>query len=148
MSRVFQLFKMVIIAQLFFGTAITLLAYALPADMTGQVNFVQENIPQSSVESISTDVEEALERQTNIPVIDVGALVFYSGNILADLVINFIFAIPTALSLLINLVLNLISVDPQIMYIIQGFFTAAITTLYAIGVINLFINIRSGRVIQ
>ena len=141
------MFKTVIIIQLFYAVAITMLAYAMPAASLNYVTSFSDLTDEISLESVGTDVQDSLEQQTNMPIIELGALVFYSGNILIDLLLNFVTALPQMFILLIQGIMSLISVDGFLMGQVQLFATVAISVFYLIAIIQILTNVRSGLVI-
>lgn len=148
MVNVVQLFMTIITVQLFFSLGITLFTNALPADT---VQFVAGfSSPTRTVNLTTTggEIQGSLERQTNLALIDVGALVFFSGNIFLDLLLNFAFAIPEMVGLLISGFLFLFNIDSGIMLLIEGFTAILLYSLYFIALIQFIASIRSGRVIQ
>ena len=145
-TGVMTAFKVTIIIMLFYSMCITMVTYSLPEDakvyMTGF-----ETETDFSLESIGTDVEESLTTQTNVPVIEVGALVFYTGNIILDLLLNFAYAIPQMIGLVLHGLAVLFNFDNFIWSTIQLFASVTITVLYFIGLIQILSGVRSGRVI-
>jgi hypothetical protein len=138
-------FKAVMAVQLFFAICITMYAYALPDDAKTYPDFYT---PDVNIEDISGTIQDSLETQTNIPAIDLGALVFYSGNILVDLLLNFVFAIPQMLTFLLNaFMLFFVGADSFIMNYIQLFFSAGMVIFYVISLIQLLTNVRTGRLV-
>jgi hypothetical protein len=142
-----DMFKTVIMIMLFYSVSITLISYAMPAGSHDFVTSFNDVGLSIDLETVSGQVQDSLEDQTSIPVIELGALVFYSGNILIDLLLNFMFAIPQMIALLTNGALRLFGLDGQIVGIIQMFGSVAFTILYFIGIIQLLTGIRSGRII-
>lgn len=142
-----NLFKITLIMMLFYSTCINLLVYSMPEDTIPYITSYSELSGTISLEGVSAEVQTSVSRQTDIPVIELGALVFYSGNILIDLILNFAFAIPEMLSLVINGILTILNIDSQINNLIQLFTTVTITVMYFIGVITLLTSVRSGRVL-
>jgi len=142
-----ETFKVILMIQLMFSTALTIIVYALPAEARDQAEPFADVGREYNVSTISSDITENFEDQQNIPLINVGALVFYSGNILLDLLGNFIFAIPIMLTLLLHSIGNLFSIDATIWYFVQMFATGIITIMYIVGLMQLVVGIRSGRVI-
>lgn len=148
MVDVMAMFKVLLIVQLFYGFGITLSTYTLPSDSLIHVTAFNDIGGETyDMQSIKTQVEEAVEQQTSIPVVELGALVFYSGNILVDLILNFMFAVPSMINLLIGGLMFLISIPTDIMLNVQIFSGVLISVLYFIGVLQLLIGIRSGRVV-
>lgn len=147
MSNVMTLFKGIIIMQLFYAFIITGLAHSMPASTQTYLTGFSDVTDEINLQNVSAEVQDSLNRQTQIPVIEMGALVFYSGNILLDLLINFMFAIPQMIGLLINGIMLLFNVDSYIFAIAELFFSVVVSAMYIIGLIQLITGIRSGRII-
>lgn len=145
----FSLFKSVIMVQLFYALGITLLTYSLssagiPLNYIGSFSDLADSI---DLKGVSEDVQNSLESQTSIPVIELGALVFYSGNILLDLILNFAFAIPEMIGLIINGIGLLFNIDSYMFAIVEIFAGVVVMVMYFVGLMGLLQDIRSGRVI-
>jgi hypothetical protein len=147
MATVFDLFKVMLIVSLFFSFGITLLSYALPDDTLQYVTAFRQGSGSIEIATVGSQVESSLRSQTNIPLIELGALVFYSGNILIDFLVNFVFAIPEMVGMLINGVTMLFGVDSMIFAQVEIFFSVLMVVLYFIGLIQLLTNVRSGRLV-
>lgn len=147
MGSTMNAFKGIILAQLFFSFAITIMAYATPAGALVYVDSFTGLAEDISLNSTATDIQDSLEQQTNIPVVEVGALIFYSGNILLDLLLNFTFAVPEMIGLILHGIVQLVSIDTYIWAVVQMFATVATLALYLIGLIEMLTSVRSGRVI-
>lgn len=144
---IMQLFKIIILVQLFYAFCITGLTHALPADSLNYVTSFSDVGRTIDLDTVSDDVQESLESQTNIGVIELGALVFYSGNILIDLLLNFAFAMPQMFGLLVHGFTMLFNLDPIIFALVELFTAVAIMVLYFIALIQLLTGIRSGRIV-
>lgn len=142
-----ELFKVVIMIQLFYGLAITGITYALPADALLEVQAFSDISSSTNFEEISSQIEDSVEQQINMPVIELGALVFYSGNIIIDMVLNSALAIPEMFTILVNGICRLISLDSYITSLLMVFAGVVFSVMYFIGIIQLLMNVRSGRVI-
>lgn len=140
------MFKVIVTIQLFYAFAITGLSYAMPSDSLNYVTGFSDITESISLQSVSTDVQDSLEQQTNIPVIELGALVFYSGNILIDLLLNFAFAVPQMLGMLVNGIMLLFNVDSYIFALVELFSAVIFGVGYIIGLIQLLVGVRSGRI--
>lgn len=146
--NIMDLFKAVIIIQLFYSFAITGLTHALPADSLDYVTGFSDITDSINLETVSEDVQESIQRQTDIPVIEMGALVFYSGNILIDLMLNFAFAVPEMIGMLVNGIMILfLGIDSYLFAIVQLFASVVIIVVYFISLMQLLTSIRSGRTI-
>lgn len=140
------LFKTAVLVMLFYSVAINMVVYSLPSGSVRGVGDMFES--DFDGETITEEVQENLDRQTNIPVVDIGALVFYSGNILIDLIANFATALPQMVGFLFAGLRNLLNLDGVIVLYAQGFATAIITVMYFIAVIQLLMGVRSGRSLE
>lgn len=147
-----NMFKIVILIMLLYSFGITIISYTIgEADTaTGNdaLNYISSFNDVSSemdLESVSTDIQDSVQKQTNIPVIEIGALVFYSGNILIDLILNFAYAIPQMIGLLVHGIQILLNVDNYIFAVVELFAAVVVTVLYFIGIIQLLLSVRSGR---
>ena len=143
-----EIFKSTILVLLFYSFSITLVAYSIPADAKPYITGYSDFTNEINLEGVAETVQSSLDSQTNIPVIELGALVFYSGNILIDLILNFLFGIPEMFTGLINGIMTIINLNPFIAQQIQIISGVIFTVFYFIAVINLLIGIRSGRLIE
>lgn len=142
-----KLFTTMIILQLFYSFSITAIAYGLPENAKSYAFTYSDITNKINVNSTSTYIEKNVRSQTKLPLIELGALVFYSGNLLIDLILNFAFAIPQMVTMFINGLMILINVDPYLSNLVELFSTGIISVLYFIGVVQLLVGIRSGRVV-
>jgi hypothetical protein len=149
MADTMDFFKTIILVQIFFSAAMTILAYSLTGlgVSPNYISSYSELAGNINITNIQTDLESSLTQQQNIPVIEIGALIFYSGNILIDLLLNFFFAVPEMIGLLTNGISQLFSIDGQIWMQVQVFASVTIVALYVIGIIQLLTNVRAGRVV-
>jgi len=97
------------------------------------------------MENISKKIETTTQSTTNIPLVEVGALVFYSGNIILDLLLNFFFAIPIMLGLLTEGICLLFNLDGAFVNIIQVFVSVVVGTMYMVGLLQFITSMRSGQ---
>lgn len=135
----------IITVMAFYSMAINIITYSLPDDSKQYLNLaIDDGRGTIDINDVSNDVQQSLTKQTNIPIIDVGALVFYSSNILLDLLLNFAFAIPQMLGFVINALTLLFAFDPYIVQIVELFASSIVMILYIMGLINLIMGIRSG----
>ena len=149
--QAYGLFKAIILVMLFYSVGINIIVYTLPNDALADASVFKDTIDESgfNYDDIAADVQGGLDQQSNVPLIEIGALVFYSGNILVDLILNFVYAIPQMIGLLINAIVHVFgsTLDVYIMGIVEAFTAVALTVFYMLSLINLTTNIRSGRVI-
>lgn len=142
-KNAFEYFKYIIIIQLFFSFIITATTYALPADTLEYVTLIE---PEHDIdlETVARDIQSSSERQVNIPVVDLGALVFHSGNIVVDMILNTIFAIPEMITLLINGFLFFFGLNSFLAVNLKLLLWAIIAAVYMIAILAFIVNLRSG----
>lgn len=141
-SRTYSYFEYVIMIQLIFAFAITIVVYSLPADTLNYVgNFESDNT--LDLEDVSNDIQGGVDQQFNLPLLDIGALVFYSGNIIIDLMLRFFLAIPEMISIVMGTFFVFVGVDTFIAGQLQLLLWAVIAAFYMLGIIRFMMNIRS-----
>lgn len=149
MSNILQWFPVVIIMMLFYSFCITGFSYSLPSDVISYAQpFTETQSNLTSFEGVTNEVQEKLNQQRTLPVIELGALVFYSGNILVDLVINFIFAIPQMIGFVFAAVgLIFGGIDVRILLLVESFLSVVMIFTYVLSIIQMLVGMYSGRLI-
>ncbi|WP_456477600.1 hypothetical protein [Geoglobus ahangari] len=142
MSSALEYLKLIIEIQLLWSFAVTGIVYTLPADAVNHISFVQQEV-NVDLTNTSTEIQQSLQKQMDIPVIDLGALVFYSGNIVIDLMLNFFTAIPGMFNILLTIFLTFINVDAYLATQLKLLSTAVLTIAYLIGILQFLLNVRA-----
>lgn len=137
-------FKTMMTVQVFWSLVFTLLVYTIPDADQSQLVLVTMSDGTTNLTTISDQFETAVTSQTNIPIVELGALLFYSGNIIIDLLLNFAFSIPQMFSILLNLFFLVMPIYGNIQLVVTSFFMALISIAYAIGILQFVTNLRSG----
>lgn len=141
----FDYFKTVLTIQLFWSFLFTILIATMPASSLTHVSLFANQDAQIDIASVSTDVENSIDDQLNIPLIDAGSLLFYSGNIVIDLMLNFLTAVPSMFTLLLSGIFLLIPVDAYLQVWIKLFAFAIVGIMYMLGLMSFLSAFRSGR---
>jgi len=136
-------FKAILIVMLFYSFVITTMTYVTPEGALNYIESIDDITTPTDLQEVGEKVQSSVEKQTNIPVVEMGALVFYSGNILIDLILNFIYAIPQMLGLLVNLILMLFNVESQVFAIVEIFAAVVYTVLMLLTLLEMLTNIRA-----
>lgn len=145
MNDIYGFVLIILVVQGFYGLGVTLLTHTLPSEMLGLVEASSDVVGQDVSDTVS-DVQGNLDSQTNIPVIgQLGALIFYSGNILIDLILNFLLAIPQMFGIFFGLFSYLFGLDSVIALYVRNFLSAVMIIVYLMGLMQLFLNMRSGQ---
>lgn len=146
--KIVGLFITIILVQLFYAISITALIEFAPPPSLNYITSFSDLADTINLDSVSDEFEQSIDNQLDIPVVEIGALVFHSGNILIDLLLNFFFAIPEMASLLLQGLSMLFAFNPIIIGLMQRFFYIAVIIMYVIGLIQLLTGVRSGRAIE
>jgi hypothetical protein len=142
MRNALNIFMVILIIQLFYAISINIATYSLPSVTNNYIDQANSISGQVNIEYVPSKMEGSFGNQLNIPVIELGALVFYSGNFLVDLLLNFLTALPQLISLVLYLIFSIIGADAQIIYYIQLFLTGIVTIYYFMSLMTLLTNIR------
>ena len=146
MANMLDYLKIVLLVQAFFAVSITMITHAVPVDTLNYIDVFTSSSTSSStyLQEVSTKMQDSLTSQQNIPIIEFGAVVFYSGIIVLDLLMNFLFAVPEMMTLLMSGISLIINLDSFLVRQLQLFIGVAFSIVYIIGVIQLITSMRSG----
>lgn len=136
-------FKVMLVVMLFYSFCITLITYAMPSESINYVESFSSLANEANLENVSEQIQGSITSQTRIPLIELGALVFYSGNIVIDLLLNFAFALPEMIGLVINGVMLLLNIDSYVFAVVQLFASVVMVVLYFVSIMQLLIGIRT-----
>lgn len=114
------------------------LVYSVVVNLVSYVLYVPSEFSaiSSSMPEITQKTESMYKGVVGIPLIDLGGLIFYTGNIIVDFLMNFVTAIPSVVTLLIDVFFRFFPIQTQIA---STFKLGIYTILSAIIVINLVI---------
>jgi len=142
MKNAISIFMVILLVQLFYATGVTVIAYSLPSVTNEYVDGAETIASGIDIEDVAADLTNSFDNQLNIPVIELGALVFYSGNILVDLLLNFLTALPQLITQVLSILFMITGVDSQVQNYIQLFLTGMVTIYYFMSLLVLLTNIR------
>lgn len=145
MGSMIDNFKVIALVMLFYSFSMTMLVYVMPESSKQYLGGFSEREHLYNMNETSQLVGNAMTRQQQIPVLEVGTLVFYSGNIVIDLLFNFIYAVPEMLGLLIAGLQFFIVLPENLVATTVLFISVCWTVLYLIGLLQLLTGIRSGQ---
>jgi len=139
--------KAILVVMTFFSLSMTMLTYAFAGfgeeTLTYVGDFNEINVKFQN-QNISETLQGSIDSQTSIPVVEVGALLFYSGNLLIDLLFNFVFAIPQMVGLLVHGIQLLFNIEGYLFLQVQIVMSSLLIGLYVLGIIQTILNFRSG----
>jgi len=142
-SKMMDALKAIFVMSLFYSLATTLLVHSLP-----ETTIASHYIKFTDIQTQAEQFRQTVELERNIPIVNLGVMVFYSGNLFVDLLVNFVTAIPSMFSLILELLLLVFSPSTEVQSTIQLFFYLTTTTLYLISVLSSILSIRTGRVLE
>jgi hypothetical protein len=142
MAKQTDIFFAVILVQLIYAFGITILVYSLNG-MNVDLNSMLSLPDAPNIVNTTQKFEEQLQRTRNIPLIDLGALVFYSGNAFIDLIANFLTAIPQMVTFLLNVAIQLFPLEPTLAFYLKLFLEASLTIIYIWLLITFILSLFS-----
>jgi hypothetical protein len=129
----------------FYSVGITIYSYSMPSPLITHVTQIGQITGIGNTEAESEILQDSLRKQTNIPLIDVGALVWYSGNIFLDFALNFITAIPQMITQLLTILFMFMHISTTLAHTIQVFLTLITTVGFIFFIIELILSIRASQ---
>lgn len=129
--------------QIFYSISITMLVYALGGMSANSLVVGQYSGAASDITTIAGKIQATTQSQIRIPIIDLGALVFYSGNIILDLLLNFAFALPLMVNILVDSFLYFFAVDAYLASFLKIFIFVIASIIYFINLLMFVLNVRA-----
>jgi len=142
MAKQTDIFFAIILVQLIYSFGITILVHSL-SGMNLNLNSMVSLPDSSNIVNTTQKFEEQLQRTRNIPIVDIGALVFYSGNAFVDLIGNFITAIPQMIMFLLNIFIQFFPIEPTLAFYLKLFLEASLTIIYIWLLITFILSLFS-----
>jgi len=140
-----EFLKVLFTVQLFWALGITLMVATIPAAHLEPVSLFVNASGSDTLETLGPQLEENLQNQIDLPLVDVAALVFYSGNLIVDLVLNFFTAIPQMFTLLLDgLFILMPNIAADIQIYLKLFVGTIISVMYFLGLISFLSKSKAG----
>jgi len=141
-----QMFTALLLVQLFYALAVTLIVPTLPGISAYQVVAYTNSMGQTTISTAYAAVQGGVTNSQAIPLLAFGALIFYSAQIIINLMINFFTAIPQMITILFTTLFHLLPFANGA--ITTGFiamFQVIVSIIYFIAVLTFLMSIVSGR---
>lgn len=137
--------KALIWGSLMFSIFVT--SYA--AILSSQINSTDISIytvpaNETDINSISRQIDEGLGNQTGVNFLDLAGLTLYSGNFFASFFLNFIFAVPKMIGIVLTAIAMFTNFDPTVERNLIALVTLIVSTVYILSIINFLLGVRSG----
>lgn len=101
----------------------------------------------NDLNDLSNKFETGLNNQQNTGPIEIAALIFYSGNFFVSLFLNFIFAVPRLIGIIITTFLYFAGFNSALIVGVIGLINFIFSATYVLIVIGFLLGVRSGRTI-
>lgn len=140
-----KMFSTGIIAMLFYSISITMLTHSLPPT---ELNFIVsfdfgEKAITTNYSELTKNIEENMSKQKKVGVADVGSLVLYSGNLVLDLFLNFMNAIPSMATLLFKIIFLFVPIESNLAAQFNLGVYAIISSIWIITLIFFITQVRT-----
>jgi hypothetical protein len=139
--------KALILISAFYSFTVTIIAHTLPEPPIPLFSEIQRQANNYELSDVAEKIRGTYETQTNLPMVEMAAIIFYSGNLLIDLLANFITAIPSMFTLLVEVVFWIVNVPAPIASLIKLVIYVGATAIYLATLINILVTLRTGRYI-
>lgn len=144
-------FYAIITIQLVYSFCVTILVWGLSGYNLQTMTLAMQPFQNQTINpsALSSQIQSATQSQLHIPLIDLGSLVFYSGNLIFDLIVNFFTALPGMFNLLVDALCLLFNVPVFLANTLKVAIFTMLSISYFIALISFILSIRSrGATIQ
>ena len=128
-----QLFTTLLIVQIFWSMGVSLMIPYMPNATSNQVVMFNNSNNLIELGTLQSSIDSGISDQTSIPLLETGALIFYSSATILNLMVNFFTAIPQMATLLITVLFMFIPVDLSIAITVKMWVFGIVGILYAIA---------------
>lgn len=128
---------------IFYSLSITTMSYMFPEWAQPFNAFAQQNV-NTDISDITSTVDLGVRAQSGIPLVELGTLLFYTGNLWFDLILNFLTALPQMFTLFVDILLSLFNFDVYFTQMMKLYMGSIIFVVQMLGVLQFFANLRSG----
>jgi hypothetical protein len=144
MAEGLQLFTTFLLVQLFYALAVTLIVPTLPDASLNQVVMFTNSNNVIQISTLKSSLETGVTGQSNIPLLEFGAMIFYTSNIIINLMLNFFTAIPQMITALVSAFLYFVPIVPikmqqSLIMLVQ----AILSIIYSIAILTFIMGARS-----
>lgn len=135
--------KAIIVMMAFYSVCISMIIHILPADAKAYPLAFNPSRTPATISEIQSITNNNMQQQTNLPIVELGSLLFYSGNFILDLFLNFMFAIPEMLGFLIAIFGRLIGIDAVIVSYTNAFLLGITGAIFLVTAVQYIVTLRS-----
>lgn len=143
-----QIFTSLLLVQMFYALGVTLLVPLIPGVAANQVLMYSTGDSVVNFTTLSNSLHSGITSQQSIPLLSLGTLIFYSANIILNLMINFFTAIPQMLTIFISGLFLLIPISQTVQLTVKMVFITIVSVIYFIALFSFIMGAVTGRVVQ
>lgn len=140
----YNLFVNLLIVQMFYALSVTLILPYMPTASTNQVVMFTNSNNVIDFTTLGNSVQSGVGSQTSLPLLDAGALIFYSSATILNLMINFFTAIPQMVTLLLSGLFLIIQLPYALAFTIKSITFVIVTILYYMILFSFITGTRTG----
>lgn len=138
-----QLFTTLLLVQLFWSLGVSLIVPNMPNATANQVVMFTNSNNVIELSTLQSSVSQGITDQQNIPLLEVGALVFYSSATILNIMINFFTAIPQMVTLLMTVLFLFIPLGVSLQITLQAWVFGIVTVLYFVALFTFLMGTRT-----
>jgi len=138
-----QLFTTLLLVQLFWRLGVSLIVPNMPNALSNQVVMYTNSNNVIELNTLQASVSQGITDQQNIPLLEVGALVFYSSATILNIMINFFTAIPQMVTLLMTVLFLFIPLGNSLQIVLQAWVVGIVTILYFVALFTFLMGTRT-----
>lgn len=138
-----QLFVTLLIVQLFWSLSVSLIVPSMPNASANQVVMFTNSNNVIELGTLQSSVQTGITDQAKVPLLEVGALVFYSSATVLNLMVNFFTAIPQMVTLLMSVVFVFMPIDTTLQITLKAWVFGIVTVLYFVALFTFITGTRT-----
>lgn len=138
-----QLFTTLLLVQLFWSLGVSLIVPNMPNAAANQVVMFTNSNNTIELGTLQSSISQGITDQQNIPLLEVGALVFYSSATILNIMINFFTAIPQMVTLLMTVLFIFIPLGTSLQITLQAWVFGIVTVLYFVALFTFLMGTRT-----
>lgn len=138
-----QIFTTLLVVQIFWSLSVSLIVPYMPNAANNQVVMFNNSNNIIELGTLQSSIDQGVQDQTNIPLLETGALIFYSSATILNLMVNFFTAIPQMATLLVSVLFTFIPVDTSIAITVKAWVFGVVGILYAIALFAFITGTRT-----
>lgn len=142
MATTYRFFIIIVVIQLFYAVGVTIISHGLTGMSVDQNTLLPYESQVADTGDVTSKIEDTTGKLLGINMVDIGTLVFYTGNIVLDLILNFFTALPSIVVLLVSGFMQFFSVDTVYAMQVKMFLFVAISVVYILQIIAFVMQLR------